>query len=186
MNKLLLLLIICLNGSILLACQQKQGQTLTDISVGQAAAASSLEGNRPAKPGAQVSLASDKLVILAADKATTIDILLSAQLEDGVMHLELNPGDGLQLRETKVSYDFVGTQAGLYPVKANLYAAAEGRYYLNLNTTISKGGESLSRSLAIIVQVGPFTAAAGEAAMQKMAAEEDVISLPAQEQIINQ
>lgn len=139
------------------------------------------------KPGAKVSLASENTVTLAAGNTATVDILLNAQLGDGNMHVELNPSEGLQLQGSSSSYDFTATADGQYKISTNLYTPVDGRYYLNINATITAGDVSSSRSLAVIVQVGaiPSTAESPARSLQK-ASGENVVSLPAQERIINQ
>lgn len=180
MNKSLLLAVLLLSSSILPACQQKQDQAATGPAV-------SSQHAKQAKPGAQVSLASANSVTLNAGSLASVDILLGAQVGDGTLHVELTPSEGLQLRGAKNSYEFTRSENGQYALKADLYAEANGRYYLNLNTTVRTGDASSFRSLALIVQVGSLPAIEDALpGLQKKAAGENVISLPAQEQISNQ
>jgi|GEM_PF-667535 len=186
MNKLLLLMLV-LGCWMLSACQQKNSQSNhPDTRVAEVSSAA-LKTTKDAKPGAKVRLASSSIVTLAAAKTTSIEILLNAQVDDGNMHVELNPSEGLQLLGDKASYDFTNNVDGQYKLKVDLYAANDGRYYLNLHTGITAGDASSSRSLAVIVQVGAVTAIDEQPtkALQK-ASGEKVISLPAEERITTQ
>lgn len=184
MNKSRLLAVLILSSAIVSACQQKQGQTAADVAAGPDTYS---QPAKQAKPGAQVSLVSGNSVALAADKVASVDILLSAQVGNGTLHVKLTPGEGLQLRSAKDSYDFTPSENGQYALNTDLYAATNGRYYLNVNATIKTGEVSSFRSLALIVQVGALPAVEeSSTAMQKRAMGENVISLPAQEQIISQ
>lgn len=180
MTKLLGLSLI-LSWCLLSACQEKSSQANMRVS------SVPERSVKEVKPGAKVSLASENIVTLTAGNTATVDILLNAQLGDGNMHVELNPSEGLQLQGSSSSYDFTPTADGQYKISPHLYTPVDGRYYLNINATITAGDVLSSRSLAVIVQVGaiPSTAESPAKSLQKTSGE-NVVSLPAQERIINQ
>ncbi|HWV15993.1 MAG TPA: hypothetical protein VN030_11245 [Cellvibrio sp.] len=184
-------------GVLLMAsCQQKAEQGGSE----NAANSTVLKNTKvkEAKPGAQVGLASDNRILIAAHKTSEVEIILRAQLGSGDMQVELNPGEGLQLPGVTQPYVFTANDTGLYRLGLQISAADNGRYYLNLKATINNGGTSSARALAVIVQVGDEFAsenptAAPSAVNQKLSfdaiensSDEAVVSLPAQELISNQ
>lgn len=186
MKKLQGLLVLVLNVSLLFACQQKTGHAISDTASEQAASGAPLKSLKHAKPGAPISLVSPGQWVVAPGSVTSIDILLSAQLDGGTMHVELKPSEGLQLSDQREIYDFTPSEDGQYKIKADVHAASNGRYYLNVNATISTAESSQFRSLAIIVAVGADLEAAEQSSkVRKNVADENIISLPTQEQIIN-
>lgn len=190
------LYVLLLNALLLASCQQKAEQSVSENSANSEALKNSKI--KEAKPGAQVGLASDNVIFIAANKTSEIEILFRAQLGNGDMQVELNPGEGLQLPGVTQPYVFTANDTGLYRLGLQISAADNGRYYLNLKATINNGGVSSARTLAVIVQVGDEPAsenstAASSAVNEKLSfdaiekpSSEAVVSLPAQERVSNQ
>jgi len=182
-----ILVFLCLFSVMLLPACQRRNETSTVTATDQSSvtySSMSLSARPAAKPGAQVRLASDAIVNLKTAETTDVDILLNAQLGDGNMHVTLNPSAGLELLGGNNVYTFNPDETGQYPLKVAMSAAVDGRYYLNLNVVINKGESSLSRTLALIVQVGAAPVAKQSLnKVLKTSTNENIISLPVQEQI---
>ena len=137
------------------------------------------------KPGAAVSLASVNLVTIDANQTSEIIVLLKAQSAIGTIHVETNTSEGLELISSAVAQDLSLNQDGYYQLPVSILAPRNGRYYLNLQVTINNDEYISSRVLAVIIQVGPLTDAINlPPRMLKSTTNENVISLPAQEKII--
>jgi hypothetical protein len=158
----------------------------------------SLAPVKTVKPGAAVTLGVDNIFVIALNSVETINIMLnvgeSLDAKDAtIMHVDLNPSDGLQIIKGAEPRDFMlGTQAQ-YPITVDLKASSTGRYYLNLQVVIENGGNRSMRHLAVIIQAGPSVETKNTllqktdgASKEDLTSKEKVISLPAQEEIINQ
>jgi hypothetical protein len=164
----------------------------------------SLASVKTVKPGAAVTLGVDNLFVIGLNSVETINVVLNVgenidAKNTAIMHVDLNPGEGLQITKGAEPRDFVlGTQTQ-YPITVDLKAASAGRYYLNLQVVIENGESKSMRNLAVIIQVGPsieakntllqkIDGASKEGVLSKedVLAKQKVISLPAQEEIINQ
>jgi hypothetical protein len=116
------------------------------------------------------------------NEVSQIELVFDVREPQGTLNIELIPTDGLDVLDTQMiqSIQFASAMAIKVPVK--LHAVANGRYYLNIHTSIDSGDVQSSRNFALIVQVG----AEQEASPQlKKTAGDKVISLPAQETISN-
>lgn len=171
--RLTIILFAGLISACLLACQEKSS-------------ALSQPGNavvrvKEAKPGAAIKLISSPIVFISANEPTQVDLLLNAKESTGALNLELSATDGLEVLDTQMHQKITLTPSITIKVPVKLRAITDGRYYLNIHTSIDNGS-SPSRTLALIVQVG----AEGKAIQLKKPSGENVITLPAQETISNQ
>lgn len=179
--KKLIVMASVLSVFLLGACQQKPAQ-VDAITSGKPVAAT-----KNLKPGAQVSIASENVIVIAANQLTTSEVMLAAELDDATMTVSVAAGEGLHLSGTLETYDFISNPDGKYPLKVVLFGADPGRYYVNLYATINKNSELSSRSMTLIVQVGDSlpTSELSQKTLNKIS-NENIISLPAQERITNQ
>ena len=174
-NSFFIAIIACVAIS---ACAPKQGQSITSSSP-----ASSFV-KKEIKPGAPVSLDSPSLVNINANQTTRINLALKTSTTMGKMHVDIIPGDGLQLLNTNPAYELVLDGSADYPFVAELLAPNNGRYYLNLHITLDNGETISLRTLAVIVQVGPSAEDnAISSKLFKTSTDERVISLPAEETV---
>ena len=182
-NTLLIILICCF--CTLVACQQKNGQNAHDVRVKEFQSPHATTHKKEVKPGTAVSLASANLVTINANQTTAIIVLLKAQAAAGTIHVETNTSEGLQLISGEEARDLSLNPDGYYQLPVSLLALGNGRYYLNLQVTINNDEYVSSRVLAVIIQVGPLADAINlSPKMLKPITNENLISLPAQESII--
>lgn len=138
------------------------------------------------KPGAPVNLDYPTLISINPNQATNINLALKTPAILGKMHVDIIPGDGLQLLNTRAAYDLTLDGSTSYPLTAELLAPSDGRFYLNLHVTLDDGETVSSRALAVIVQVGPSAAESEQPSkLLKTSSGENVISLPAEETVTN-
>ncbi|GGY70454.1 hypothetical protein GCM10011613_13650 [Cellvibrio zantedeschiae] len=138
---------------------------------------------KKAKPGAAIKLASSPTLFINANEIVKTELLFDVADTSGQLHLEFFPSNGLDILDTstRASVDLQGTKPVKIPVA--LRALENGRYYLNIHASIDSGESVSSRSLAVILQVGPLLE---KSTQFKKTSGEQVISLPAQETISNQ
>ena len=173
-------LIVIFACALINACAPKH-----EASVANSSQTSSLI-KKEIKPGAQVSLDSPTLVSINPNQATNINLSLKTPATLGKMHVDIIPGDGLQLLNTTSSYNLTLDGSANYPFVAQLLAPNNGRFYLNLHISLDNGETISSRALAVIVQVGPSVEESLQSnKLLKTSTSEHVISLPAEETVTN-
>lgn len=180
---------VLLIGVFLFGCSDKS-QLATKPSVTQTneikqsqASVNQLNKQKEAKPGAAVKLISPSIITINANEKTTTEISLEVKESSGELQIELSAPAELNLIDTRAQQTFSLISSNTIKIPVTLLATANGRYYLKIDARINNGDENSSRSLAVIIQVGPET----EKAVQlKKSSGENVISLPAHETISTQ
>lgn len=136
------------------------------------------------KPGAAVSLKNSELLYAAVPGVYEYQLQLLSPNHEGEMTVDVSTSDGLALVSSVRHFAFELQEGGEYRVPLTINASAEGRFYIQLHVSITVNGQSSSRVIAAILQVGETTVKAQKAATKSSAQEaEAVISLPAQETI---
>lgn len=132
------------------------------------------------KPGANVSLLSREPILLDALGEHSLVLRLRSSSFPGRMNLRIAADEGITLLSA-AEQSIELTQAGEYELPVQLVAAQAGRHYLRLHVELNSDGKSEKRVLAAIVQVGK----SAPPSVQKTspALGDDVIALPAQEQV---
>lgn len=139
------------------------------------------------KPGASVSLESTAIININANQRTDIKLALKTPVSSGTMHVDVIPGDGLQVLNAPTTYDVTLDGSASYPYKADVFAPNNGRFYLNLHVTLDNAEVISSRSLAAIIQVGPIAEESLQSSkLLKTSSGENIISLPAEETVTHQ
>ncbi len=136
------------------------------------------------KPGAAVSLKNTEPLYSAAPGVYEYHLQLLSPGHEGKMTVDVSASDGLAIVSSERHFEFELQKGGEYPVPLTINASAEGRFYIQLHVSITANGQSSSRVIAAILQVGEPAVKAQKAAAKSAAQEaETVISLPAQETI---
>jgi hypothetical protein len=139
--------------------------------------------SKRAKPGAPVKLVSAPSISINSDQETSINIELETSEVTGYLEIDFvqTPNIHIINAELQQSVDIVNNPRVNIPV--TLFAPLEGRYYLNMHVRVKNSESYLSRTIALIVQVGTEAEKAGQL---KKTAGENIISLPAKEKISSQ
>jgi hypothetical protein len=174
-NSFYMMIVVCLLVS---ACAPKQGQIATNNQTISAV-------KKEIKPGAPVTLDSPALININANQATNINLALKTTTTLGNMRVDIIPGDGLQLLNKNSAYKLVLDGSPDYSLATELLAPNNGRFYLNLHISLDNGETISSRTLAVIVQVGPSAEESVQSdKLLKTLTGEHVISMPAEETVI--
>jgi hypothetical protein len=132
------------------------------------------------KPGAAVKLISDAILFVNPNEILTTDIVLNIDEDVGELHLELSTSAGLALLDTPTNINLPLGQVQPVKIPVKLLATQAGRFYLNVQASITTANALSSRNLAVIVQVGETVE---KSPQFKKPTGEQIISLPAQETI---
>ena len=157
-------------------CSGKSDNTTTTHSV-------ATSYKKEAKPGALVKMVSPSIISINPSQLTQINIELETSGEDGDLELDFLPSQGLDIGNTPKHQTVSLSNTPLLKIPVTLFAHADGRYYLNMHVRISNSESSSTRTLALIVQAGAET---GKNIQFKKPADENVVSLPAEEKISSQ
>jgi len=136
------------------------------------------------KPGAAVSLKNSEPLYAALPGVHEYQLQLLSPVHAGKMTVDVSTSDGLALVSSVHHFEFDLQEGGEYEVPLTLNASAEGRFYIQLHVSVTANGQSSSRIIAAILQVGETTVKVQKEAVTSATHEaETVISLPAQETI---
>lgn len=136
------------------------------------------------KPGAAVSLKNSEPLYAAVPGVYEYQLQLLSPNHEGKMTVDVSTSDGLAIISPAHHFEFELEEDGEYRVPLTITAGAEGRFYIQLHISIVADGQTSSRVIAAILQVGESTVKAQKAAAKSAGQEaETVISLPAQETI---
>ncbi len=136
------------------------------------------------KPGAAVGLKNIEPLYAAAPGVYEYRLQLISPAHNGKMAVDVSVSDGLAIVSSKRQFEFVLEEHGEYVLPLTLNASVEGRFYIQLHVSITAEGQSSSRVVAAILQVGEPAAKIQKAAAKNSANDnEAVISIPAQETI---
>ena len=138
---------------------------------------------KEAKPGAPVKMVSPSSISINPSQLTQINIELETSEADGYLELDFLPSQGLDIGNTPKHQDVNLSNTSILKIPVTLFTHADGRYYLNMHVRINNSESSSTRTLALIVQAG---AKAGKKMQFKKPAQENVVSLPAEEKISSQ
>lgn len=137
-----------------------------------------------AKPGAAVSLKNSEPLYAAVPGVYEYQLQLLSPSHEGKMTVDVSTSDGLVIVSSAHHFEFELQEGSEYSLPLTLNAGAEGRFYIQLHVSITVNGQSSSRVIAAILQVGPSAVKAQKAAAKNSEQDaEPVISLPAQETI---
>lgn len=143
-----------------------------------------LQPHSLAKPGAAVSLKNSEPLYAAVQGVYEYQLQLLSPSHEGKMTVEASTSDGLVIVSSARHFEFELQEGREYSVPLTLNASAEGRFYIQLHVSITSDGQTSSRVIAAILQVGEAAVKAEKAAAKGLAKDaESVISLPAQETI---
>ena len=136
------------------------------------------------KPGAAVSLKSTEPLYAAAPGVYEYQLAIVSPSHSGRMVVDVSAGDGVNVISPDHQVEFELDATGEYKVPVTLGVNTEGRFYIQLHVSITADGQSSTRVIAAILQVGEPAVKAQKAAPQSAVKDSDaVISLPAQETI---
>lgn len=136
------------------------------------------------KPGAAVSLKTPQPLTVSGAGVHEFQLQLISPLHTGKMTVNVAPGEGFEIVSSQRQFDYELQEGGDYQVPLVINASAEGRFYIQLHVSITTDGQSSSRVVAAILQVGePAVKAQKAAAKSTREDDEAIISLPAQETI---
>jgi len=173
-NQLLLAFLVALS---LFACSGKT-ETIVDQTK------KSFIHEKIGKPGAAIKLISPSSISAEPNQTTNIDILLEATESTGVLTIEFNQTQGLELVSSPNRQTINLPSSSPIKIPVSFVSSANGRYYLNIHATINNNDLVAVRNFAVIVEVGPQSNPSASTSLQlKKSSGENVISLPAQESI---
>ena len=136
-------------------------------------------GTHQAKPGSLVTWVDASPIYLQPGEPSAQVLVLAVSQELGQMQVAIVDAAPLEISSQQHQWQFDLVPGGRYELPLQLSSAAPGRFYLRLKVQIRQGDQLQERQLLRVVQVGPI-----QQRMQKPAAGDEVISLPAQETII--
>ncbi len=136
------------------------------------------------KPGAAVRLESTQPLTASGPGVYEYSLQLISPIQNGEMTVNVSAGEGFEIVSSTRQFEFELQEGGEYRVPLTINASAVGRFYVPLHVSITADGQSSSRVVAAILQIGePAVKAQKAAAKSTREEEESVISLPAQETI---
>lgn len=136
------------------------------------------------KPGAAVSLHGAQPLLIPTPGVYEYSLQLLSPVRDGKMTVDVSVTDGITIVSATRHFEFELREGGEYRVPLTVNASSEGRFYIQLHVSINTDGQSSSRVIAAIVQVGEPVVKTQKAAAKSTTKDGDeVISLPAQETI---
>lgn len=139
------------------------------------------------KPGAQISLADNRVYQLEPGVETGIEITLRAPYPEGEMRVDVNASDGLAVVGDTSSYTFALGDGKTYTIPLKLLAADHGRYYVSMHIAVLQDGRETFKAISAIVQAGAEVDRVKASAPSGKATDSDgVVSLPAEEVIIQE
>jgi hypothetical protein len=139
------------------------------------------------KPGADVSLVDNSVRHLEPGVDAEVVLELAMPYTDGELSVTVTTSEGLLIVAGATNYTFNLGQHQTYSIPLRLIAPNPGRYYVNLQVQVYRDGRQTFRAVSAIVQVGEGTEPVrADAKQQKPGNPDDVIPLPAREEIIQQ
>ena len=183
--------LIFLSASFFLhGCSAKQEQISISSETKKELTSEIQQHTKTTKPGAPVALGSPPTVNIVANQVSPIEVTLIAKSiaksNSGDMRVEIIPGDGIQLMgDNTIQTFFSVNEVTDYHLQMELFAPANGRYYVNLHVTFTSDGVLSQRNLAVIIQVGPVEKPQikSNKVLEKPSSEK-LILMPAQETIV--
>lgn len=135
------------------------------------------------KPGADVALVDTSPIKLVPGQTSSVDIDLAVAKNVGELKVDIRADDGLEILSQPKQLEFKLVPYGRYKLPLQLLAQTPGRFYIHIQAQLTQSGQTLGRSLTVAVHVGePIQQQ--KMAHSSSAANDAVISLPAQETII--
>lgn len=142
------------------------------------------EAHALVKPGAAVNLKSRDPLSAVAPGVYEYRVVLISPNHAGKMTIDVSTSADIAIVSSERHFEFELQPNGEYGVPLTLSADVEGRFYIQLHVSVTADGESSTRVIAVILQVGEPTVKAQKTAEKSSGEESDtVISLPAQETI---
>lgn len=148
-------------------------------------------GVHQGKPGAQITLVNNQVYRLEIGVEQILVLKLMTPYSQGEMDIRVSSSEGLVVQEPTEKLSFTLEHAETYEIPVKTSAQIAGRHYVHLHIDVTVGDRKMFKSISAIVQ----TETASEEprllrGMQKAGSDEntsgdDVISLPAQEEILN-
>ena len=140
--------------------------------------------NKAAKAGAAIALVNSQVILPVSSGQYAVDIDLYSHYESGQMRLSAATSPGLYIASGHTDTTLSLTE-GVINNPYRLIAEGPGRYYVYLNVSAKSQGQTATRALTFIVQVGPNKKANGYSSLLKApTGQSGVIALPAEEEII--
>lgn len=136
-------------------------------------------GAHQAKPGSLVAWVDASPIYIRPGEPSAQVLVLAVSQEVGQMQVAIVDTAPLEISSQQRQWQFSLTPGGRYELPLQLLSAAPGRFHLRVQVQITQGDRMQERQLLRVVQVGPI-----QQRNQKPAAGDEVISLPAQETII--
>jgi hypothetical protein len=112
-----------------------------------------------------------------------VEIDLYSHYESGQMRLSAATSPGLYIASGHTDTTLSLTE-GVINNPYRLIAEGPGRYYVYLNVSAKSQGQTATRALTFIVQVGPIKAKGYSSLLKAPTDPSGVIALPAEEEII--
>ena len=137
-----------------------------------------------AKAGAAIALVNSQVILPVSSGQYAVEIDLYSHYESGQMRLSAATSPGLYIASGHTDTTLSLTE-GVINNPYRLIAEGPGRYYVYLNVSAKSQGQTATRALTFIVQVGPNKKANGYSSLLKAPTDPSgVIALPAEEEII--
>lgn len=145
------------------------------------------------KQGAAISLTNSQVNLDAAGVPYLIDLGIHSKYPSGEMTVSVSSSKGLYIVAGETNFTSALSK-GEIAIPYTVAATESGRYYLYANVSVRYNGESSFRALTFIVQVGKSasqkafnvdeTPASLKSSTQNTGSEETMITMPANEEII--
>lgn len=135
------------------------------------------------KPGAPVSLGNKQPLTAATPGTYEYRLQLLSPVDKGKMAVSVTADDGITIVSSPQHFEFSLQEGAEYWLPLTIHAYAEGRFYIQLQVSIFTDGQSSSRVIAAILQIGESVKMQKAAAKSTRETTEGIISLPAQESI---
>lgn len=134
-----------------------------------------------AKPGASVSIRNAQPIVLSSVGGQNIVVVLQSPAVSGEMSVNVTSGDGSRVLSPLAPMVFPLADEGVYRVPVTLNIEHEGRHYVRLHVRVTNNGQTETRVVSAILQVGEVRARQQKAV--PAATSDGIISLPAQERV---
>lgn len=133
------------------------------------------------KPGASVSIRNTQPIVLNSVGLHDIELVLHSPSYPGSISVSATASKGMGIVSTAAPVLFPLTEKGEYRLPMSVNIEQEGRHYIRLNVGVTSNDITEKRVISAIVQVGSVHPKLQKTA--PVADSDEVISLPAQEQV---
>jgi hypothetical protein len=135
------------------------------------------------KPGAAVSLKTAQPLSAPLPGLYEYQLQLVSPMQNGKMTVNVQAGEGFEIVSSARWFEFELQEGGEYHVPLTINATAKGRFYIQLHVSITTDGQSSSRVVAAILQVGEPAVKTQKTTLKTIREDDGVTSMPAHETI---